>query len=100
MVIPTCPTWYGGSGILWTQVGQWIPMDSPTCPMVQWDSHLCTMDSDGRLGHPCLRVGEEERVWAPSYIRVVPRSECRPNESETLIANDVIFLQAFGVSSD
>ena len=23
---------YGGP-----QVGQWTPMDSPTCPMVQWD---------------------------------------------------------------
>ena len=26
----------------------WIPMDSSP---VQWDSHLCIMDSDGRLGH-------------------------------------------------
>ena len=24
-----------------------------TCPIVQWDSHLCTMDSDGRLEHEC-----------------------------------------------
>ena len=28
------------------------------------------------VSEPALRVGEEERVWAPSYIRVVPRSEC------------------------
>ena len=29
-----------------------IPMDCTTCPMVQWDFLLCTMDSDGKLGHP------------------------------------------------
>jgi len=25
------------SSIWWAGVGQWIPKDSPTCPMVQWD---------------------------------------------------------------
>ena len=56
---PTYPTWYsrigrtvGFGGPQWD--GQWIPMDSPTCPMVQWDFLLCTMDSDGKLGHPSL----------------------------------------------
>jgi len=43
------------------------------------------------------------RVWALSYIRVVPRTECWPGQSESLIANDVmemVFLQAFSVASD
>ena len=37
---PTCPMvqWdRTDSGIWGPQVGQWTPMDSPTCPMVQWD---------------------------------------------------------------
>ena len=54
--------------IWWARVGQWIPwtvppilhgtvgipMDYTTCPMVQWNSLLCSMDSDGKLGHPLL----------------------------------------------
>ena len=30
------------------------------------------------------------RVWALSYIRIVPRTECWPGQSELLIANDVM----------
>ena len=43
------------------------------------------------------------RVWALSYIQVVPRMECWPGQSESLIANDVmemVLLQAFGVAND
>jgi len=32
-------------------VGQGIPMNCTTCPTVQWDFLLFTMDSDGKLGH-------------------------------------------------
>ena len=38
--VPPVP-WYSGIGQTvgygGPQVGQWTPMDSPTCPMVQWD---------------------------------------------------------------
>ena len=38
--VPPVP-WYSGIGRTVgyeaRQVGQWTPMDSPTCPMVQWD---------------------------------------------------------------
>ena len=51
--------------IWWARVGQWIPMDSPTCPMVQWDILLCTMDSDGKLGHP-----SELRNKMISFVRM------------------------------
>ena len=38
--VPPVP-WYCGIGRTvgygGPQVGQWTPMDSPTCPMVQWD---------------------------------------------------------------
>ena len=38
--VPAVP-WYSGIGRTvgygGPQVGQWTPMDSPSCPMVQWD---------------------------------------------------------------
>ena len=40
--------------------------------------------SEGGYGH-----------WPRTYIRVVSRFDCRPDESESLIANcDMVFLQA------
>ena len=57
--VPPVP-WYSGIGrtvgYVVPQVGQWTPMDSPTCPMVQWDrmdSGICgssggTVDSHGQ----------------------------------------------------
>ena len=54
-------------------------MDSPTCPMVQWDSHLCTMDSDGRLGHPWVTGG---RVKGGSEV-----AELCQNRSQTVDSN-------------
>ena len=45
--------------------------------------------SEGGYGH-----------WPCSYIRVVSRIDCRPDESESLIANDMVFLQAFLIAND
>ena len=47
------PVLHGTVGYCGLTLGQWIPMDNPTCSMVQWDSQLGTMDSDVKLGHEC-----------------------------------------------
>ena len=71
---PTCPTWYSGIGqtggmvgpggtwdsrgqshlsymVQWGMVDPGRTVDSHGQSMVQWDSHVCRMDSDGKLGH-------------------------------------------------
>jgi len=43
------------------------------------------------------------RVWALVCIRVVPRTEWWPDQSESLIANyvmEMVFLQAFSAAND
>ena len=48
-----------GSVIWGPQVGQWTPVDSPTCPMVQWDR----MDSG--IGWTVGYGGPQMGQWTP-----------------------------------
>ena len=60
--------WYSGIGQTVgygvPQVGQWTPMDSPTCPMVQWDR---TDSGIGRtVGYGVPQVGQWNPMDSPT----------------------------------
>ena len=68
-------------GYVVPQVGQWTPMDSPTCPMVQWDrmdSVICgssggTVDSHGQSHLSHGTVGSHRILMADLDITQAAR---------------------------
>ena len=60
--------------------------------ILKWTKPRCTLVSEP---DPSQWGG---RVWALAYIQVVPRTECWPDQSESLIANYVIEMVFFRLS--